>query len=310
MSTHPLHKQLVNYVDELCSTLPDGVSSIAIIPPYCLQSDRYTHARHPSSLPRLLSSWIPPPALTATDDNLEPPSSTDDSQKAAGSGDPAGGTFLGMPAVHLDMGVKKWRWPGYLTIGRGGKGKGSHESSDREQKSHDGSPQGEEPAPTEHHDEPDPAETHEEGEASRTVPVEVNQSALEDAMAEAPADIDDDAPTEATSDITASDLPSKISSTKEDDMATPTPSKIFAHTSSQSTTSSLLSEKTILPPELRSRTVHLASQDTPSLTTPRTVHYIEVITQTDLPCLPELTTVPARGYSCGTGGFEGRVRTR
>ncbi|KAH8832711.1 hypothetical protein DL96DRAFT_1583100 [Flagelloscypha sp. PMI_526] len=328
---HPLQSHLTPYMNQLYDDLPEEISSLALIPPYQLVSDRFRQAQFPTSLPRLLASLIPPPPPPSSADKPEHDPTDLPSILSQREQPSRGGTFLGIPPPD------QWKWTGYFTIGRGGKANGIP--------TFDSSGQGDEktdPLPT-----PPIGEFAEAVAAARkgqtqTEAVAVNQTALDEAMAtdarsapspqlteaaassaegqvspasdspkpgsnevssenELPpqpsADVAGVSETTDSRELSSSDLPdipgppdnnSLVESEKnspppstpaeevasEDPMETPTPSRLFGAVKN-SAASSPVSERTILPPELRPKTVHLAPKDRPTETKPQRIYYLD-----------------------------------
>jgi hypothetical protein len=124
---HPSFSALIPILDDFCALLSDETVAVVLSPPTLVPSTRYTNAGYPPSLIDYLMSIIPPP--TSTEDCISPLSSSVDTIKGKvpamsnpnQSGDlkKEAGNFLGMPAMNVNMDVRKWNWHGYLTFGRG-----------------------------------------------------------------------------------------------------------------------------------------------------------------------------------------------
>jgi len=118
---------------------------------------------------------IPPPVLhhSKSSDTLNTLASSVETIRARVGSDTGKdnepGKFLGMPAVNLDM--RKWNWPGYLTFGRGGSSK-------------EGISKAASVAEAEKPQAAEPTSTCDErvDEAHPHVEVEVNPQALQDAL--------------------------------------------------------------------------------------------------------------------------------
>lgn len=162
---------------------------IVISSPYLIPSSRFNNARYPPSLSRhLLSLTLSRPStmrretdqpINASPNSAEhtgtvqppiqsaAPLPSNPSTATASSPGGSGATFLGMPTVSINMDVRKWSWPGVLSFGKT-QGRNMHGQV---------------------HDEigPEPKTDHnsKEGntEATQAVPVDVDTSSLEDAMA-------------------------------------------------------------------------------------------------------------------------------
>lgn len=136
---HPLHRTLIPHLDAFSSQIPDAVASIIITPSYVIPSTRYRRACYPSSLALHLLSLLPPPPQTPThidpahdlpeqlEDTFKPKRPPDfesrDVKKGSGDSNHGSDTFLGMPTMNLsvpvNMDMRTWSWPGYLTFGKG-----------------------------------------------------------------------------------------------------------------------------------------------------------------------------------------------
>jgi hypothetical protein len=141
---------------------------------YIIPSERFNAARYPSTLAAHLSTMIPPHLDTSqSSDTLNTLASSVDTiraQRGAESNDNkpsfsksngGSGNFLGMPVGNMNMDMRKWNWPGYLTFGKGN----SHK------------PLGERPS--------DPKEKPEitgNSDATSQIEVQVNRDALEEAI--------------------------------------------------------------------------------------------------------------------------------
>ncbi|KAF5383614.1 hypothetical protein D9615_003725 [Tricholomella constricta] len=132
VSLHPSMRSIGPLLDSYTTQLPNRASSIFIQPPYVVPSSQYSAAnsKHSTSLPRYLLSLIPPTPPTSQDHShdgsvkgrrpstSDPPNGKD---PPSGVQRQSGSTFLGMPAMNMNVNVdvKKWGWPGYLTFGKG-----------------------------------------------------------------------------------------------------------------------------------------------------------------------------------------------
>ena len=184
---HPLYRSLVPLLDNFASKLAEEIVPIVISPPHLIPSTRFSNAGYPSSLSRHLLLLTPPsrpltirqetdqtintsPNISEPIGTIQPsPVSTplNPSNTAGSSSSSSGPTFLGMPAVNVNMDVRKWSWPGVLSFGRnqGKKMRGQVLDDDGPEPKEKGSPR-------------------EEGDNEETqpVPVNVDTSSLEDAM--------------------------------------------------------------------------------------------------------------------------------
>ena len=124
---HPSFSALIPILDDFCALLSDETVAAVLSPLTLVPSTRYTNAGYPPSLIDYLMSIIPPP--TCTEDNISPLSSSVDTIKGKSNPNQSGdlkkeaGNFLGMPAMNVNIDVRKWNWPGYLTFGRGSSSK-------------------------------------------------------------------------------------------------------------------------------------------------------------------------------------------
>ncbi|KAK0217860.1 hypothetical protein IW262DRAFT_1390984 [Armillaria fumosa] len=109
---HPQYRTLVPLLDEFASQIPVTTSSIIVTPSHVIPSASFVKARYPSSFPARLMCLIPPPPPPSPQ---LPPGSPVKKRPP----DPEAGTqpssFLGMP-MNMNMDVRKWGWPGYLTF--------------------------------------------------------------------------------------------------------------------------------------------------------------------------------------------------
>ena len=170
----------------------------------------------------------------------------------------ASSTFLGMPTMGVNMDMRKWNWPGYLTFG---KGNGSKQGPDKI------------PAPT-----LEKEKTITEQEITH-VEVEVNASALEDAISSDSLsvsrllihpEVQGEDQHETPNDINEDDLPTSPSSpltTPDIDIPPPSPP----------------SPPPV--PEFSMTRLYLAPLHSPTSTTPVTIHYFIVSMSACFPAL-------------------------
>ena len=124
---HPHHARLASLVDAFADNLSKDVTPLVLFSPFVVPSTFHSSSRIPPILLSHLLSMIPPPALhhSKSSDTLNTLASSVETIRARVGSDTGKdnepGKFLGMPAVNLDM--RKWNWPGYLTFGRGGSSK-------------------------------------------------------------------------------------------------------------------------------------------------------------------------------------------
>ncbi|KAF9460520.1 hypothetical protein BDZ94DRAFT_1265778 [Collybia nuda] len=267
-SLHPRFRSLTPILDKYAPDLPSGSTSVVLSPPYVIPSSSYTNMQYPTLLARHLFSLIPR-NHTPTSNSADVSDGTIKAKSTPGLDNPGGqepltaqeppsSTFLGIPAVSVgvEMDVRKWNWPGYLTFGRGSNRRSGPEDKGKLSTSVD------QPGP----------------EDSRTTVANVDTSALEDAMssdnksvlssaisngsqAESRESGDISGSTSPTGD--ESEFPKQLQSPVNVDLASLTP-----------TTSPL--EEISRPYSVRfaSTTVHLSDPETPLLTLRQKVYYI------------------------------------
>ena len=163
---HPYSSRLIPLVDEFSDKLSANITSIVITLPYVIPSARYTERRYPASLAMHLLGMLPlhsdpSDALDALNSSVDTLKCRDTPGHNSNLKDSdASSTFLGMPAMGVNMDMRKWNW-GYLTFGKGNGSKQGHDKI---------------AVPTS-----DKEKTITEQEISH-VEVEVNPSALKDAI--------------------------------------------------------------------------------------------------------------------------------
>lgn len=112
---HPMYRSILPLLDSFTAELSDKTAAIIITPNHVVPSTRFTKCGYPAHLAPLLSSLLipkPHPSIEASNDTIKPSrSETQPNKKNDG-----GKSFLGMSNVDLD--VRKWKWPGYLTFGK------------------------------------------------------------------------------------------------------------------------------------------------------------------------------------------------
>lgn len=109
--------------------MSEGINVLVLTDAHVIPSTRWINASYPSSLMRHFLELNPPQTLTTKD----PLSSsvdtikgkyTPNTNKASKSDNQDAGqaNFLGMPAINMNvnMDMRKWNWPGYLTFGKSG----------------------------------------------------------------------------------------------------------------------------------------------------------------------------------------------
>ncbi|TFK39855.1 hypothetical protein BDQ12DRAFT_681350 [Crucibulum laeve] len=127
---HPFFSSVLPTIDHFACHLPEEIHPVVLCSTTAIPSTTYLNARYPSSLIRHLLSMIPPaPESFSTNDPLA--SSVDtikgkqpqdlsrqNTMKAATSNDTSQNHFMGIPNMNVNMDMRKWNWPGYLTFGR------------------------------------------------------------------------------------------------------------------------------------------------------------------------------------------------
>lgn len=125
MPLHPMSKILVPLFDESASQIPslNDTAPFILVPPYIIPSTSFTKYEHPLTLPLYLLTRIPPPLPPSPTPPKETPISTvpDNSDKSRPT------SVSGFLSLGQTMDVRKWTWPGYLTFGKPGGGKGADE---------------------------------------------------------------------------------------------------------------------------------------------------------------------------------------
>ena len=107
----PYYSALIPLLDRYSATLPEHVAPIVLSQTHIIPSTRYTSGEYPDVLVERLMSMVPPPApptedpLAASVDTIQPvPDSDSPESKAATTG------LFGLPAVNVNMDVRKWNW--------------------------------------------------------------------------------------------------------------------------------------------------------------------------------------------------------
>lgn len=146
---------------------------------HIIPSTRYTEGHHSGALAAHLSSMIPPVEPSRSSDTLNTLASSVDTikgrrpseSKSTSNVNASGGAnFLGLPSINVNVDVKKWNWPGYLTFGKGSSAKPQVDKSSNSEPKQDSQDSGSVIT----------AKVKEE-EPSR-LQVEINPDDLEDAM--------------------------------------------------------------------------------------------------------------------------------
>ncbi|KAK0467105.1 uncharacterized protein EV420DRAFT_1507205 [Desarmillaria tabescens] len=112
---HPQYRSLVPLLDDFASLIPTTASSIIVTPSHVIPSASFVKARYPSSFPEHLMCLIPPPPPPSPQ---LPPDSPVKKRPPDPEADTRSSSFLGMPTgnLNMNMDVRKWGWPGYLTF--------------------------------------------------------------------------------------------------------------------------------------------------------------------------------------------------
>ncbi|KDR80671.1 hypothetical protein GALMADRAFT_91189 [Galerina marginata CBS 339.88] len=180
---HPCFSPLIPIIDEFSDKLSSESTPVVLSRQHIIPSGRYSEGRYPAALASHLSSMIPPPVapsrssdtlntLASSVDTIKGKRIPDSSANGAPSNpraeDGAGVNFLGIPAMNVNMDMKKWNWPGYLTFGKGSTVKPPLDKSTI-------------PQPEKEKQHATTPTTSKDLELSR-VEVEVNADALEDAI--------------------------------------------------------------------------------------------------------------------------------
>ncbi|KAJ7655676.1 hypothetical protein DFH06DRAFT_992542 [Mycena polygramma] len=282
---HPIQDSLLPSIDEFCSRLPDEIIAIAVSSPYIIPSTRYTGMSYTSALPNLLLSLLPPPQAQS----IPPPAADDSTIKATkaapplpelvkqpppvpakpdAGADPDIKSFLGM---HLDvkMDMPKWNW---LTFGKNSK-KPPELFAVTPFNENKGNPVAAET----------PGFERTMSAAAFDVPVQVDRSALEDAMFSEQIPL----PVEKAGDVDGRSLSETIVPRREEEV-TDGPVVQSDDSPAQSSSSVVAVEQEPakeaereLPPtpepepaEFASTTVHLAGTDDPQATRRRRLFYL------------------------------------
>ncbi|KAF8916240.1 hypothetical protein CPB85DRAFT_348549 [Mucidula mucida] len=233
---NPKHRPITQLLDATCPQIP----SIIITPLYVIPSTSFTQAHYPTSLPRLISTLLPPPSSPLIP---EEPLGDTHPNSDLNEGRVAPSTFLGMPSMNLNMNMSlKLNWPGYLTF----KGKRAEQTS---------------PSST---PPPDPTIEY-AGTEQRPEDAIVDKQALDDAInseSRPPSDL----PVEGDNVST-----NTLLSGAEDQLQPPSP---LSPRPSSDTSSLKAPPSPIPPPELSSIAVHLAPPDNPLQTELTTINFL------------------------------------
>jgi len=133
---HPHLSSLSPFIDDFADDLSSMMTLAVISRSHVIPSNRFSERRYPPSLVAHLASIIPPwLEPSASSDTVNTLASSVDTIRARIPQDPKapsssqpGGTFLGMPAMNVNMDMRKWNW-GVLTFGKGATAKPSAQTS-------------------------------------------------------------------------------------------------------------------------------------------------------------------------------------
>lgn len=135
---HPHYSSLISIIDDFSMNVPREITPMVLTRHYIIPSERYIEGRYSQALAAHLSAIIPLlPDLSRSSDTLNTLASSVDTIKgrhapnsnSRGQSNQDGGVnFLpGMPTINMNMDMRKWNWPGYLTFGKGGSSKNASE---------------------------------------------------------------------------------------------------------------------------------------------------------------------------------------
>ena len=174
---HPHHSSLIPIIDDFSMNLPRDITPMVLTRHYIIPSERYIEGHYSRALTAHLSAIIPLlPDPSRSSDTLNTLASSVDTIKgkhapnsnSRGKSNQDGGVnFLpNIPAINMNMDMRKWNWPGYLTFGKGGSSKNGSEKNSKDTR---------EQSPAE-------ASTSAPRVELRQVEVDFNAEALEDAI--------------------------------------------------------------------------------------------------------------------------------
>ncbi|KAJ2930830.1 hypothetical protein H1R20_g6261, partial [Candolleomyces eurysporus] len=131
LSLQPYYSALIPLLDRYSANLPEHVAPVVLSQTHIIPSSRYISGEYPAVLVERLMSMVPPPDAPTEDplarsvDTIQPgPDSDPGESKANSTG------IFGLPAVNVNMDVRKWNWNPF---GKGGS-KSTGESDQDEQK--------------------------------------------------------------------------------------------------------------------------------------------------------------------------------
>ncbi|KJA28021.1 hypothetical protein HYPSUDRAFT_34294 [Hypholoma sublateritium FD-334 SS-4] len=174
---HPHYSSLIPIIDDFSMNLPRAITPMVLTRHYIIPSERYIEGRYSQALAAHLSAMIPlVPDPSRSSDTLNTLASSVDTIKgkyapnsnSRGQSSQDGGVnFLpNMPTINMNMDMRKWNWPGYLTFGKGSSSKNALEKDPKDKT--------EQP--------PAEATTSAPRTELRQVEVDFNAEALEDAI--------------------------------------------------------------------------------------------------------------------------------
>ncbi|RXW21668.1 hypothetical protein EST38_g4185 [Candolleomyces aberdarensis] len=132
LSLQPYYSALIPLLDRYSANLPEHVAPVVLSQTHIIPSTRYISGEYPAVLVERLMSMVPPPAAPTEDplarsvDTIQP--DPPDSDPGESKGNSTG--IFGLPAVNVNMDVRKWNWNPF---GKGGS-KSAEESAQDEQK--------------------------------------------------------------------------------------------------------------------------------------------------------------------------------
>ncbi|KAH6915963.1 hypothetical protein BKA70DRAFT_1254338 [Coprinopsis sp. MPI-PUGE-AT-0042] len=275
---HPYFSVLIPLLDGYSSVLPEHVIPVMFTPSNILPSTRYASQQFPAVLVHHLASLIPPPSPPAPDDmsasiDTIKALKLDSSSKAA---QPTAASLFGLSTIEVNMpDVGNWKWPGYLTFGKGSSSSAPKPStSDPSAKVDEAQSK-----PPETAQQPQP-----EGESTqKPPPVDVDPEALRDALTSDARSVSLQ-PAEAP----PGDDNQEVTTSQDTDEGKSVAAERLSHLSVDSVSSSPMSATTLspdlfrtragappppTPPEFSMLRVHLAFASEPSLTKKRNVYY-------------------------------------
>lgn len=279
-----MYRSILPLIDDFSSQIPGAAASILVTPTHVIPCTGFDKAQYPSSLIRhlLFSMPRPPPPPKQTSDTSSP---TDGTLRPKRPPDPespkkedhGASTFLGMPTgnMSVNMDIRKWSLPGYLTFGKSPNKKSSKLNFD------------ERPPAVKSESEPEPIQVED---------AQVDRSALEDAMSS-----DNGTTSSSNSSIDGVAAGTLPVSGIDIDAAPPSPAPSQPGSemefAAQETLSPLEEQKDapahIPPPEFSSFFVHLASPEDPLKTRKQKVYYLTVFRLSDS-SISGIKTVPIR----------------